>query len=362
MRKGLGKGLGQGYKNITPMDSHVHSLSARGVKTITKLQKRFEREDMSEPFSDREYVEESKSFYKRLKMPQGDFPDAKDRATYDIGHELIKEGHLDAKRHKSGELMSQVEDAFGEVPAYLDIVNKNLIKINVADWQGEREVEITPEDVIEYYDTQARNITSGVRKLGSEVGDWRNIDALAKESLEVFKIINRPALEKLGKKRGMTLKAKDKRDWLRTVIKFEDMNPDYPSTQMKGIALEIDRKFQDPDYIDEKIDNTKRFYSGTLDNFGQRIKHKDIQKEFRERLKSGSLDARGFDNRKIYDARQVGDTGFKIQETGDRWTLYVTAPSKIKGKKKWEKIQTSYDAKFLQQVMLNQPEFKRSKK
>jgi len=31
-RQGLGKGQGQGYYNILPIDSHIHSLSARGVK------------------------------------------------------------------------------------------------------------------------------------------------------------------------------------------------------------------------------------------------------------------------------------------------------------------------------------------
>ena len=33
MRKGYGKGFGMGYKNLMPMDSHIHSLSAKGVKT-----------------------------------------------------------------------------------------------------------------------------------------------------------------------------------------------------------------------------------------------------------------------------------------------------------------------------------------
>jgi len=33
IRKGLGKGLGMGYKNIAPLDSHIHSLSAKGQKT-----------------------------------------------------------------------------------------------------------------------------------------------------------------------------------------------------------------------------------------------------------------------------------------------------------------------------------------
>ena len=35
-RKGLGKGLGMGYKNIAPLDSHIHSLSAKGVKTLQR--------------------------------------------------------------------------------------------------------------------------------------------------------------------------------------------------------------------------------------------------------------------------------------------------------------------------------------
>jgi hypothetical protein len=32
-RKGLGIGLGKGYKNILPMDKYIHSLSAKGIKT-----------------------------------------------------------------------------------------------------------------------------------------------------------------------------------------------------------------------------------------------------------------------------------------------------------------------------------------
>lgn len=33
VRRGMGKGLGIGYKNLVPIDSHIHSLSAKGVKT-----------------------------------------------------------------------------------------------------------------------------------------------------------------------------------------------------------------------------------------------------------------------------------------------------------------------------------------
>jgi len=38
MRKGLGKGLGKGYKNIIPTyDSYIHSLSAKGVKSLQAI-------------------------------------------------------------------------------------------------------------------------------------------------------------------------------------------------------------------------------------------------------------------------------------------------------------------------------------
>lgn len=32
-RAGLGKGLGMGYKNLIPIDKHIHSLSAKGIKS-----------------------------------------------------------------------------------------------------------------------------------------------------------------------------------------------------------------------------------------------------------------------------------------------------------------------------------------
>ena len=35
MRKGLGLGKGKGYYNLMPMDSHIHSLSAMGVKSVS---------------------------------------------------------------------------------------------------------------------------------------------------------------------------------------------------------------------------------------------------------------------------------------------------------------------------------------
>jgi len=49
-RKGLGKGLGTGYKNLAPLDSHIHSLSAKGVKTMSK--KKFHTYSLKNPSLD----------------------------------------------------------------------------------------------------------------------------------------------------------------------------------------------------------------------------------------------------------------------------------------------------------------------
>jgi len=96
----------------------------------------------------------------------------------------------------------------GEFPEYLSVRNRNHIEIKAAQWEGApvRVVKITPEDVIEYYRSQARDITSGIRTLAGFSGDWRMVDNMAKESLEVFKIINHDALVRLGKGYGMELK------------------------------------------------------------------------------------------------------------------------------------------------------------
>lgn len=97
----------------------------------------------------------------------------------------------------------------GSIPSYLNIINKDKIKIRAEQWEGAgaKEITITPKDVVDYYHTEARNITSGVRSLAGFAGDWRMVDGMAKEALEVFKILNKPALDREAKKRGMELKA-----------------------------------------------------------------------------------------------------------------------------------------------------------
>lgn len=67
--------------------------------------------------------------------------------------------------------------------------------------------KISPEDVIKYYAFQAGNLSSGMRKLGEIVGDWRNIDDLAKQCLTIYKVLKKPELKSIAKKYNMELKS-----------------------------------------------------------------------------------------------------------------------------------------------------------
>lgn len=104
-------------------------------------------------------------------------------------------------------------DAFAEFycdnpPEYVLKAGKTyLVVMAGADWQGgPKKHRITIKDVVEYYHTEARNITSGCRTLADIIGDWRPIDHLANECLQWFKHINRESLAREGRKHGMTLR------------------------------------------------------------------------------------------------------------------------------------------------------------
>jgi len=103
---------------------------------------------------------------------------------------------------KSRYMNPKVYDLYwdGEIPEYFKRICKEYLVVLVSDYPGSNEHKITIEDVVEYYATQATNITSGCRTIGTVSGDWRNIDYLAKECLEIFKAINMEALRRISKK------------------------------------------------------------------------------------------------------------------------------------------------------------------
>ena len=103
----------------------------------------------------------------------------------------------------------QLQSFYGnEVPDYVKSAGKSYITIMTGnDWEGDPSpLKITVKDVIAYYYKDARDILSGCRTLAGFSSDWRGIDRLAKECLEWFKLVNREALAREGKKYGMELK------------------------------------------------------------------------------------------------------------------------------------------------------------
>jgi hypothetical protein len=107
------------------------------------------------------------------------------------------------------EMYDKIERMYNyDVPPYLTLHNKNKISITASQYEGAgaQNVVITPADVIEYYRSQAGILSSGIRTLAGFSTDWRMVDNMAKEALEIFKIINPEALRKEARKYGMELK------------------------------------------------------------------------------------------------------------------------------------------------------------
>jgi len=92
-------------------------------------------------------------------------------------------------------------------PEYLRRVTREKVVIKVdGGWEGVGEHIVTIADVAKYYAHEAGNLLSGCRKLGAIVGDWRNIDALAKECLEIFKRVNLEGMRRASRKLGLVPK------------------------------------------------------------------------------------------------------------------------------------------------------------
>ena len=96
----------------------------------------------------------------------------------------------------------------GDVPAYVKGAGKDFIRIAVEDsWRPEIKVlTVTVSDVIKYYKTDARNLSSGCRTLAGWTDDWRGIDTMANECMEYFKFVNIKDLRKAAVAEGLTPK------------------------------------------------------------------------------------------------------------------------------------------------------------
>ncbi len=88
----------------------------------------------------------------------------------------------------------QIEKLYDyEIPDYIEIISPNKIKIKT-DQSFLRGTNdnwhiVLFTDIVRYYTYEVHSM-SGLRTLGTISGDWRNIDELAEQCIEIFKLIN----------------------------------------------------------------------------------------------------------------------------------------------------------------------------
>ena len=87
----------------------------------------------------------------------------------------------------------------------IEVINETTIRVGIYDgldggWQAK---DITIKGLIDYFAIDARNMSSGLRSIGSIHGDWRCIDALAQDSLCAFKEINIDGLRSEAREHGL---------------------------------------------------------------------------------------------------------------------------------------------------------------
>lgn len=95
-------------------------------------------------------------------------------------------------------------DAKQIVGGFVLRAGKHFLVIKCSDVFSEDQIlRVTPEDVAEFFATQANNLTSGCRTFAGLTGDWRPISELAQACLDWFKRVNVAAMRKAARQRGL---------------------------------------------------------------------------------------------------------------------------------------------------------------
>lgn len=82
---------------------------------------------------------------------------------------------------------------------------KTYVILNYESVFGETlRARVTVDDVARYYRHEACNLSSGCRRLASIVGDWRQVDYIAKDCLDYFKGVNLNGMRRAAKRLGLT--------------------------------------------------------------------------------------------------------------------------------------------------------------
>ena len=95
-------------------------------------------------------------------------------------------------------------DAQQTVGGFVLRAGKHFLVLRCSDVFGDdRIIRVTPDDVADFFATQANNISSGCRTLAGLTGDWRPVSELADACLAWFKRVNVAAMRKAARQRGL---------------------------------------------------------------------------------------------------------------------------------------------------------------
>jgi len=130
-RKGYGLGKGMGYKNLMPMDAHIHSLSAKGVKTFGVRHKQVLgfKDYIDEQEGNEINVPSSVKKYVKLALKKEEFFDEA-FAEYPEGKKISAKG----RKTKSELIETILRDCYTEQIEIEDDLDDELLNDELETW------------------------------------------------------------------------------------------------------------------------------------------------------------------------------------------------------------------------------------
>ena len=96
------------------------------------------------------------------------------------------------------------DNAKRTVGEFVQRAGKTFLVLRCGDvFDDERTIRLTPDDVAEFFATQARNLSAGCRTLAGLTGDWRSISELAQAALDWFKLVNVVGMRRAARRRHL---------------------------------------------------------------------------------------------------------------------------------------------------------------
>lgn len=95
-------------------------------------------------------------------------------------------------------------DAQELLGGFVERAGKTFLVIRCSGvFDQERVIRITPDEVAEFYSSQANNLSSGCRTLAGLTGDWRPISELAQACMDWFKQVNVAGMRRAARRLGL---------------------------------------------------------------------------------------------------------------------------------------------------------------